>query len=273
MSVTSHETILLWPDGAPLAIGNEAEDRPNLTVYLPPADIATGTAVIVCPGGSYQFLADHENYIPAEYLNKLGIAAFCLQYRLGPRYHHPAMMFDIQRALRTVRARASEWGIQPERIGVWGFSAGGHLASTAATHFDAGDAVASDPIERVSCRPDFTILTYPVITMRDPFTHTGSREALLGEAPTPELIDLMSNDEQVTAGTPPTFLIHTDKDGAVPAENSVQFYLQCRKHGVSAEMHIYEQGPHGFGLAPEHPLLCTWPDRLTDWLRARGFCS
>lgn len=267
MSERSQETILLWPAGAPLAIGNTPEDQPELNIWLPPAAIATGTAVVICPGGSYQGHAEHERDIPAIYLNSLGIAAFCLKYRLGPRYQHPAMMYDVQRAIRTVRARAAEWGVEADRIGVWGFSAGGHLASTAATHFDGGDITSADPIERVSCRPDFAILTYPVITMRDPFTHDGSRGALLGDNPKPELIELMSNDEQVTAATPPTFLVHTYEDTGVPAENSVQYYLQCRQHGVLAELHLYQHGGHGFGLALDDEYIANWTDRLTDWLR------
>src|SRR5215472_652892 len=173
---------LLWPKGAPGAAGTEERDKPSLTVYLPPADKATGTAVVVCPGGGYGGLAvGHEGKEPAEWLNRHGIAAFVLRYRLGPRYHHPAPLQDAQRALRIVRSRAKEWHLDPQRIGIWGFSAGGHLASTAATHFDDGKPDADDRIERVSCRPDFAILCYPVITMRPPFTHGGSRRNLLGD--------------------------------------------------------------------------------------------
>jgi acetyl esterase/lipase len=262
---------LLWPKGAPGAIGDTDADRPSLTVFLPPADKANGTAVVVCPGGGYQGLArTYEGNDLAKFFNQQGIAGFVLQYRLAPRYKHPIPMQDVQRAIRTVRARAREWQIDPRRIGVMGFSAGGHLASTAATHFDDGNADAEDPIEKVSCRPDFAILCYPVITMKPPYTHGGSRKNLLGENPDPSLVDLMSNDEQVTARTPPTFLFHTSEDTAVPPENSVLFYMALRKHKVPAELHVYEKGRHGVGLAVNDPVLSSWGDRLTGWLGSRG---
>jgi acetyl esterase/lipase len=260
----------LWPKGAPGAMGEKAEDRPGLMVYLPPADKANGTAVVVCPGGGYGVLAmDHEGKQPAEWLNRNGIAAFVLKYRVAP-YRHPAPLQDAQRALRTVRARAKEWNVDPHRIGIWGFSAGGHLASTAATHFDEGKADADDPVERVTCRPDFLILCYPVITMTGPTTHQGSRRNLLGDNPDPKLVQSLSNDTQVTAQTPPTFLFHTNADNGVVPENSVLFYLALRKAGVPAELHVYEKGPHGVGLAPNDPVLSSWTDRLRDWLNGRG---
>jgi acetyl esterase/lipase len=193
-----------------------------------------------------------------------------LKYRIAPRYRHPAPLQDAQRAIRTVRARAKEWGVDPERIGIWGFSAGGHLASTAGTHFDAGKPDAEDPIERMSCRPDFLILAYPVITMETPVTHAGSRNNLLGKEPDSKLVEYYSNEKQVTAKTPPTFLFHTSADTAVLPENSVRFYLALVKAGVPAELHIYEKGPHGVGLAPKDPVLGTWKDRLEAWLRGRG---
>jgi acetyl esterase/lipase len=262
---------LLWPKGAPGAVGDGPADRPLLKVYLPPADKSTGTAVVVCPGGGYGHLAlGHEGKEPADWLNLHGVAAFVVSYRLAPRYHHPAPMQDVQRAIRLVRSRASEWGIEPKRIGVWGFSAGGHLASTAATHFDDGKPDAGDNIERVSCRPDFAILCYPVITLEPPFAHMGSCENLLGKSPDAALVASLCNDRQVTAKTPPTFLFHTNADGPVPAENSVLFYLALRKAGVPAELHIYEKGPHGVGLAGKDPVLSTWSDRLADWMRGRG---
>jgi acetyl esterase/lipase len=262
---------LLWPNGAPDAKGTEAADRPTLTVYLPPSDKATGTAVVVCPGGGYGHLAvGHEGKEPAEFLNKLGVAAFVLQYRIAPRYRHPAPLQDAQRAMRTVRARAREWNVDPAKVGIWGFSAGGHLASTVATHFDDGKPDTDDPVERAGCRPDFAILCYPVITLLPPHAHLGSRNNLLGKDPPEDLVESLCNDKQVTAKTPPTFLFHTDADSGVVPENSVLFYLALRKAKVPAELHIYEKGPHGVGLAPKDPVLSTWTDRLTAWLKGRG---
>jgi acetyl esterase/lipase len=263
---------LLWPDGAPGAKGAEAADKPTLTISLPPADKASGAAVVICPGGGYGFLAvDHEGKQIAEWLNQRGIAAFMLKYRIAPRYRHPAPLQDAQRALRTVRARAKEWNVDPKRIGIWGFSAGGHLASTAGTHFDDGNADAKDPIERASCRPDFLILCYPVITLETPYAHMGSRDNLLGKNPDAKLVQSLCNEKQVTAKTPPTFLFHTNADAGVVPENSVLFYLALRKAKVPAELHIYEKGPHGVGLAQKDPVLKSWPDRLESWLKARGY--
>jgi acetyl esterase/lipase len=263
---------LLWPKEAPGAVGDKPEDKPSLTIYLPPADKATGAAVIVCPGGGYGTLAvGHEGKEPAEFLNKLGVAAFVLQYRIAPRYRHPAPLQDAQRAVRTVRARAKEWNIDPKKIGVWGFSAGGHLASTIATHFDDGKSDADDPIERASCRPDFAILAYPVITFLPPHAHMGSRKNLLGDrADDEKLVESLCNDKQVTEKTPPTFLFHTNQDNGVVPENSILFYLALRKAKVPAELHIYEKGPHGVGLAPKDEVLTTWKERLADWLKGRG---
>jgi acetyl esterase/lipase len=264
----------LWPHGAPGAVGKEPADEPTLTIFLPPAEKATGTAVVICPGGGYGFLAvDHEGKQVAQWLNNQGVAAFMLKYRLAPRYRHPAPLQDAQRAIRTVRARASEWNIDAHRVGIWGFSAGGHLASTAATHFDDGQREAEDPVERVACRPDFAILAYPVITLHAPHTHKGSRDNLLGKDPDPKLVESLCNEQQVTAKTPPTFLFHTGADTAVPPENSVLFFLALRKAGVPAEMHIYENGRHGVGLAPQDPVLSSWPDRLSAWMKARGLLS
>lgn len=262
---------VLWPKGAPGAVGSEDADRPTLTIYLPPAGKANGAAVVVCPGGGYGNLAvGHEGKEPAEWLNQQGIAAFVLKYRLGPRYRHPAPLQDAQRALRTVRARAKEWNVDPNRIGIWGFSAGGHLASTAGTQFEDGKADAADSIERVSSRPDFLILCYPVITLTGPAAHVGSRNNLLGKEADAKLVDGLCNDRNVTARTPPTFLFHTNEDKAVPPENSVLFYTALRKAGIPAELHIYEPGRHGVGLAPKDPILSTWPERLAAWLKVRG---
>ena len=274
IGATEHKLVLLWPGGAPGAIGNQDADRPSLTLYVLPPSQPARSAVVVCPGGGYAMLAmDHEGRQVAEWLNSLGVAAFILKYRLAPRYHHPAMMEDAQRAVRYVRAHAQELGIAPDRIGIWGFSAGGHLASTAATHFDAGNPSATDAIERASSRPDFAILAYPVITCSEWFQHEGSCKSLLGNNPDPKLAEYLSNEKQVTAQTPPTFLFHTNDDEAVPAENSVAFYMALRKARVAAELHIYEHGRHGVGLAPKDPVLSSWPQRLADWLRVRGLLS
>jgi acetyl esterase/lipase len=263
---------LLWPEGAPGAVGNEEADKPSLTIWLPPADKATGAAVVICPGGAYGFLAvGHEGKDVAAWLNSFGVAGFMLKYRHAPKYRHPAPLADAQRAIRTVRARANEFGLDPARIGILGFSAGGHLASTAATHFDDGIAEAKDPIERVSCRPDFGVLVYPVISLTTKYTHVGSRNNLLGPKPDAALVESLSNEKQVTPKTPPTFLMHTSGDTGVPAENSVLFYLALREHKVKAELHIYQNGGHGFGLAPNDPVLSTWPGRCEAWMRANGW--
>ena len=269
---TTPQTILLWPDGAPGALGNADEDKPALTVYPASGTDKVSTGVVVCPGGGYANLASiKEGSDIALWLNRLGISAFVLKYRLGMKYHHPAELSDAQRAIRYVRSRAAEFGIQPNRIGIWGFSAGGHLASTTGTHFDNGNRQAADPVEQQSSRPDFMILAYPVITLQDPYAHVGSRTHLLGDKPNPVLVNELSNETQVTTQTPPTFLFHTTEDKVVPVENSVQFYLALRKAGVPAEMHIYLQGPHGVGLAAHDPVLHSWPDRLADWLKAQGY--
>jgi acetyl esterase/lipase len=267
----AREVFAIWPDGAPGAVGQEETDKPSLTVSLPEPSKANGCAVVICPGGGYQHLAvDHEGKQIAEWLNDHGIAAFMLKYRIAPRYHHPAPLQDAQRALRTVRARAKDWHVDPHSIGIWGFSAGGHLASTAATHFDDGKPEADDPVERVSCRPDFAILCYPVVTLDPTYAHMGSRNNLLGKEPDPKLVEYLSNDKQVTPKTPPTFLMHTNADNGVVPENSVLFYLALRKAGVPAELHIFEKGPHGVGLAAKDPILSAWPKLLASWMEARG---
>jgi acetyl esterase/lipase len=267
------QTVLLWPNGAPGALGDADPDKPTLTIYPVPAASLwkVPTGVVVCPGGGYVNLAmDHEGLQIAQWLNGHGIAAFVLKYRLGPKYHHPVELGDAQRAIRYVRLHAADYGIDANRIGIWGFSAGGHLASSAGTHFDAGKPGDPDTIEQRSSRPDFMILAYPVITFTEPYLHRGSRNNLLGEHPDPALVELMSNEKQVTKNTPPTFLFHTTDDNVVPVENSVLFYSALRAAGVPAEMHIYLKGPHGVGLAQWDPILSTWPLRLADWLRIQG---
>lgn len=270
---TDHEVILLWPDGAPAAKGNAETDQPRMVWYPAPADNAAGTCVIVCPGGGYAGLAwEKEGTKFAEFFNSFGVSAFVLQYRVAP-YKHPVPMHDGQRAIRLARAQANERGYAPDRIGIMGFSAGGHLVTTLATHFDAGDAASDDPIDRESCRPDFLIAAYPVITLTDPFTHQGSRWNLLGKTPDPALVELLSNEKQVTPETPPTFLFHTANDAAVPSENSTQFYNALRAAGVPAELHIFEDGAHGVGLAQDDPELKVWPSLLEAWMRSRGLAK
>ena len=264
----------LWPDGAPGAQGTAEVDKPTLAAYPVPAGQGTGTAVIVCPGGGYVNLSmDKEGDQIARWLNSIGVTSFVLKYRLGPKYRHPIELGDAQRAIRTVRQKAAEYRVMPDRIGIMGFSAGGHLASTAGTHFDAVNANPSDPIDRVGSRPDFLVLIYPVISFTTPYVHRGSLRALLGDGADPKLVESLSNELQVTAQTPPTFLFHTNGDTGVPPENSVLFYMALRKAGVPAEMHIYERGPHGVGLAQTDEALSTWPSRLADWLRIRGLLN
>jgi acetyl esterase/lipase len=261
---------LLWPKGAPGALGNRSEDRPRLDVYLPPADKRNGTAVVVCPGGGYGGLAlGHEGKDIAEWLVERGVTAFVLHYRLGKRYHHPIPMKDAQRAVRLVRARAKEFGVEPGRIGIWGFSAGGHLASTVSTHFDDGNRTATDPIDRVSCRPDFAILCYPVIRLDKPHGHLGSRRNLLGDNPDKKLVASLCNDTQVTKKTPPTFLFHTREDRVVTLANSELYLKALQKAGVPARLVIYDKGPHGVGLGKKDPVLAKWPAELEKWLRER----
>ncbi len=265
------QTIPLWPGPAPGAQGTEDRDVPAITAYLPRGTPQAMTAVIICPGGSYTNLAmNHEGRQVANYLNSMGIAAFVLKYRLGPRYHHPIELGDAQRAIRILRSHAAEWHIAPDRIGIMGFSAGGHLAASASTHFDSGNAGAADSVDRANSRPDFAVLAYPVISMTAPWTHAGSRKNLLGDQPDPEVAKNLSGELAVTAETPPAFIFQTNADTTVPAENAVYYYLALRKAGVAAELHVFESGPHGVGLAMDDPSLSEWPKLLANWLRARG---
>jgi acetyl esterase/lipase len=269
------QRIPLWENGAPGTPATKPENEPVLFAYRAEPQNAARSAVVICPGGGYAHLAmDHEGEQIAEWFNNLGVTAFVLQYRNNNSGHrHPVPMSDGQRAIRTVRARATEWNVDRGKIGVMGFSAGGHLASTLATHFDAASAEAADAIDRASSRPDFLILCYPVISMTEPYMHRGSRDNLLGKDADESLASRLSNERQVTVETPPTFIFQTDADKSVPAENCVAFYLALRKAGVPAELHIYQEGKHGVGLASDLPATSTWPDRLRDWLRVRGLLS
>jgi acetyl esterase/lipase len=267
----------LWPEGAPGALGQRTNDIPTLTVYLPDPAKATGAAVVICPGGGYAGLANHEGEHYARWLNESGVAGFVLKYRLGSAgYHHPAMLQDAARAVRTVRARAGEWRVDPKRVGIMGSSAGGHLASTLLTHFDTGKSDAADPIEHESSRPNLGILCYPVITLVGPFAHQGSARNLLGPNPSPELPRELSSDLQVTSDTPTCFIWSTYEDKTVPVENSLQFAEALRKAGVPFDLHIYQKGPHGLGLGTRdwnpdkrHP----WTADCVFWLKVQGFAK
>lgn len=268
------EATLLWPDGAPGALGENDADKPALFFHAAPKETATGACVIVCPGGGYGgLMMSYEGHDAARWFNSIGVSSAVLRYRLGSNgYRHPTMMHDVQRAVRSLRANAGEYGIDPKRIGVMGFSAGGHLAGTAAVHFDAGKPDAEDPVERMSSRPDFAVLVYPVISMTDGVTHVGSRNNLLGPDPSAELIEKMSLETQVTKETPPTFLFHTGEDQAVPVENSLLFYSALRKAGVAGELHVYRSGSHGAGL-DRNPTTKSWPSLLKDWMEHLGFLT
>lgn len=260
---------VLWPGGAPGARGDDAEDIPALTPYV--VDGAT-SAVIVCPGGGYVMRAEHEGDPIARWLNSLGITAFVLRYRVAP-YMYPNAYLDAQRAIRYVRFHASTWGLDTAKIGLLGFSAGGHLTATAGTRHDEGDPEAADPIDRVSSRPDLLVLCYPVITMKDEYTHMGSRNNQIGEAPTAEQIDLLSNELHVKADTPPTFLWHTSEDGAVPVENSLSFAAGLSRAGVPFDLHVYDHGRHGLGLASDDVHIANWSAVCGLWLKGRKFGS
>jgi acetyl esterase/lipase len=264
-------SFLLWPHGAPMANGEGFKDKPSLTVYAPEGR-ASDTGIVVCPGGGYSGHAiAHEGRDIGQWLSSQGITAFILRYRVGPKYRHPVPMLDVQRAMQTVKARAAEWNLSPDRIGLMGFSAGGHLASTGGTHIVPAATDSEDPLLRVSSRPAFLILCYPVITMRPEITHTGSRANLLGPEPTEELEQLMSNELQVTADTPPTFLFHTLEDVPVLPENSLLFAQALRQSKIPFELHLYEFGPHGVGLAPGLPGTKEWPNLALAWLRRHEF--
>jgi len=246
--------------------------KPSIAVYLPAKKIATGQAVVICPGGGYWILAyDWEGIDIAKWLNSKGIAAVVLKYRLPVSksniIRHESPLLDVKRAMRLVRHHALEWNINPDKVGIMGFSAGGHLASTLGTHFDLGISNTNDPVEMISSRPDFMILIYPVITFSKPFMHEGSKNALLGEPADSELVTSYSNELQVKENTPPTFLIHAGDDEAVPVENSLVFYQALKAKGIPAEMHIYPEGGHGFSLAIGSYYLESWTDRCIAWLK------
>lgn len=280
------DSIPLWPESPPFSKPNDLVEKtwttnvmrvenvtePKLYPFLPPADQRNGSSVVICPGGGYRILAiDHEGYAIARWFNERGIAAFVLKYRLP---NDEAMdekaiipLLDAQQAIRLVRQNANEWGLDSQKIGIMGFSAGGHLASTVGTHFHEPVGSIEDT---TSVRPDFMILGYPVVSMLETTTHGGSRKALLGSDPPLGLVRRFSNELQVTSQTPPTFIVHSTDDKAVPVENSLQFYQALVDHSVPAEMHLYESGGHGYGMAESYEALSSWMDRLSDWLKGRG---
>jgi acetyl esterase/lipase len=270
------KVVRLWEAQAPGAQGTAQTEKadndiPTLTIYPPPPDKNNGAAFVICPGGGYGGLAAHEGKPVADWANLHGATGLVLRYRLGPKYHHPVMMNDVNRAIRMARAHAEEWKIDPSRIAVVGFSAGGHLASTAATHWDKGNPDASDPVDKASSRPDAAILVYPVISMSPPFTHGGSRNNLLGRDPDEKLVELMSNERQVTKETPPTYLVHSSDDKVVPIENSLEFATALSKNHVPFAARFFDHGGHGFGMGGNDPELKTWPESCFQWLDHRGF--
>lgn len=274
----------LWPDEIPFSngiIGEEVVENgrvrniqdPTITVYLPEKEKATGAAVVICPGGGYRLLAiQHEGHDVAKWLNELGIAGIVLKNRLPTSDNitdtSEVAMTDAQRAIRMVRYNSAEWGIMPDKIGIMGFSAGGHLASTVGTHFDYGIVDSNDSIQKITCRPDFMILLYPVISMSEEFMHSGSMKNLIGKNPSKEQMLRFSNEKQVSEETPPTFLAHSSDDTGVPVANSIRFYEALHAKGVSAELHIYNSGRHGYGLGRKdgtsHNM---WPENCAAWLQ------
>lgn len=259
--------IPLWEDEVPF-FDKEVGFAPYLEPYIINSTLPT-SCVIVCPGGGYTKRADHEGAPVAKWLNSIGISAFVLHYRVSP-YKHPAPLLDAKRAIRLVRYNAKKWNINPKKIGILGFSAGGHLASTVGTHFDDGDKKSHDPVEKVSSRPDCMILCYPVISMAE-FCHEGSKQALLGSSSDPVIIYTLSNHNMVTDNTPPSFLWHTSDDDIVPVENSLLFSSALKKHNIPFELHIFPHGDHGLGLAEGVSGVEIWPHLCKQWLKFIGF--
>jgi acetyl esterase/lipase len=284
------EIIKLWPDGAPGAIKSddytekttsdpgsitrvEKISNPEILVFLPPVDKANGTAVLICPGGGYGIVAiDHEGYAIARWLNEQGIAGIVLKYRLPSdkimKDKSIGPLQDAQEAMRTVRRNALKWNINPKKIGVMGFSAGGHLASTLSTHYNEKVYEVKDSI---SARPNFSLLIYPVISFDPAITHMGSRNNLIGLTPTDAQINHFSNELQINSDTPPAFLVHAANDGAVPVMNSIRYFEGLQKNKIPVELHIYQKGGHGFGLAPKGGTEAEWPVTCINWLKAVGF--
>jgi acetyl esterase/lipase len=282
VQTTQPPVIPLWPEGVPGLRPDASPEKivnerivnvhwPTLTVYAPEKGKANGTAVIYCPGGGYVRLAIGENGGPeTQALNAWGVTVFILKYRMV-EYGHPAPLRDVLRAVRIVRSRAAEFGVRPDRIGVLGASAGAHVAACAATMFDAPEGRTGAPLDNVSARPDFIALIYPVVTMEEPFVHKGSRTALLGEKPSPNLIQRLSIEKNVRKDMPPVFLVATMADKSVPVENTLMLYGALRRAGVPTEMHVYSQGSHGNSLDPQYGPTAQWPQRLEEWMRFNGW--
>ncbi len=276
------KVIELWPEGIPdLKTGIPAEridngraysvNKPTLTMFSPATVRPGGTAVIICPGGGYDHLSlENEGTAIARWLNPLGVTAFVLRYRLI-EYGHPAPLRDVLRAVRLLRSHAAEFGINPARIGVIGASAGGHLAACAGTLFDAPEGRTGVELDKVSARPDFIMLLYAVVSMKEPNVHTGSRRSLLGANPAPELLDHLSPELQVTKDSSPTFIVHTEEDRAVTDFNSIEFYKALHQARVPVEMHLYEKGGHGFGMRKDLGQTSEWPKRAEEWMRSHGW--
>ena len=275
-------TLKVWPEGAPDDNGiTQPEEKfegvrvrnvseAEMYVFLPEKEKNTGAAVLICPGGGYAMEAmDHEGYEMAKWVAERGVAGIVLKYRL-PNGHHQIPSEDARRALRIIRQKASGWGIQADKIGIAGSSAGGHLASTVGTRFDKGNPDSSDPVEKMSCRPDFMLLLYPVITMNEEFTHMGSRKNLLGTGNDLNLIHLYSNERHVSVETPPTFLVLADNDTGVVPRNSIEFYMALKANKIPAEMHIFSKGGHGFGMRKNNIPADHWPELFLDWLKSSG---
>jgi acetyl esterase/lipase len=273
MNLVFAETLPLWPDGAPGALGSSEDDIPTIAVTFPDEGNSNGGAVVICPGGGYQGLAmGHEGHDVAKWFNSLGYTAAVLKYRLPSKgYLHPAPLQDVQRALQMLRAKSEEWHLDSNKIGVFGSSSGGHLASTAATHVLQADPEAVDTVLQVSSRPDFLVMLYPVISM-DPVLSLGSsKRNLFGKNPDPAVVEQMSSELQVTAETPETFIVHADDDHRVPTQHSLRFYLALRQVGVPAELHIFKKGGHGFGIkdkADRDRPIDGWPPLLALWLES-----
>ena len=260
---TPTERVSLWSGRAPNGDGTSEKNIKEIEVFLPPADKANGAAIVLCPGGGYiRHVTDREGYPIAQWLNEHGIACVILEYRL-PKLRHAVPLLDAQRAIRITRANAAKWKLNPQRIGILGFSAGGHVASTATTHFDPGNAATTDPIEKQSSRPDFAWFVYPVVTMGE-FTHSGSRKELLGDTPPADLVRLYSNELQVSADTPPVFIAHAIDDKPVPIENSRQFVAAMQKHQRPVELLELPTGGHGLNGC-KGPLWEQWKATALVW--------
>src|SRR6478735_4720829 len=273
---SAQQRIFIYPSSETVVNKGFDTIAPYMDYYPSKNPSAKKTAVLICPGGGYTHLSwDKEGVLPARFFNENGIDAFVLKYRLnnakqeGHRY--PDQYNDVTTAIRIIRSRAGEWNIDPDKTGVMGFSAGGHLASTAATILQKGDPAAADPLQRIDTRPSFAILIYPVITMDTSFAHRGSRDMLLGKTPDEALVNDLSTDKRITNATPPVFLIHSDDDKTVPPMNSIVFYQALKKNKVASSMFIYDHGGHGFGMAPTDPVLSQWPALCIQWLQRLGF--